>query len=218
MAIDYLTSKSNNKSISVRILWKVIIKGFHNVWPESEIKINGESLGDAWNSDILSLSPRPQKFEEFQNIIPFHKLSMWLTWSLVEAIEKIGGLNISEIHLLTGLPEYRNGGLMIDMGVLALEKSIVMAQISNGKVNVEDNTPLFEVNSQVVIEWRALTITLLDKLHLTLCDKLGLQISEFPLNKLLEAGSWKAGRELSSKLRPKTGNPPIGIISDGTIF
>ncbi|OMJ20530.1 Uracil catabolism protein 4 [Smittium culicis] len=215
---DYLVSKSIYGKIGVKQLWKVIIEGFYEVWPKTETKIEQVSLGDAWKCDILMQGTFSDRFEEYNNIIPFHKLSMWLTWSLVEAIERVGCLAVCDLHLLTGLPEYRNGGLLVDMGVIQLNQITIDEQIMTGNVNTEDKTPLFEVNSQVVVEWRALTITLLDKLHLVLCEALGMKTSEFPLNKLLEAGSWKAGRELSFKLRPKTGNPPIGIISDGTVF
>ena len=50
-------------------------------------------------------------------LVPFHKLSQWLTYSLVEPLEA-AGLPVAEIDGLTGLAEYRNGGLFIDCGVI----------------------------------------------------------------------------------------------------
>jgi hypothetical protein len=51
--------------------------------------------------------------------VPFHKLSQWLAYSLVEVFEE-AGVPVHGLDELTGLPEYRNGGLFLDLGVLAL--------------------------------------------------------------------------------------------------
>ena len=40
---------------------------------------------------------------------------------------------------------------------------------------------------------------------------------EMPLPKILEGGTWWAGRIIAKELR-KNGAPPIEIISDGTVF
>ena len=48
-------------------------------------------------------------------------------------------------------------------------------------------------------------------------QRLGLTEEQLPLVKVLEAGTWKAGREIAAKLR-KTKGPPLNIISDGTVF
>ena len=46
---------------------------------------------------------------------------------------------------------------------------------------------------------------------------LGKKPSEFPLAKVLEGGTWWAGRRLASELRAD-GSPPIKLDSDGTVF
>ncbi len=51
--------------------------------------------------------------------VPFHKLSQWLSYSLFEPLEA-AGLGIEGQDALTGLAEYRNGGLYFDAGVLQL--------------------------------------------------------------------------------------------------
>ena len=51
--------------------------------------------------------------------MPFHKLSQWLTYSLLEPFEW-AGVTVTGLDALTGLPEYRNGGLLLDTGVLRL--------------------------------------------------------------------------------------------------
>lgn len=74
----------------------------------------------------------------------------------------------------------------------------------------------FPADSEVIIQWRALTVCLLDKMYPMLKKRLGLQ--DFSLPKMLEGGTWKAGREIAAKMRPDTQAPPINVISDGTLF
>lgn len=38
------------------------------------------------------------------------------------------------------------------------------------------------------------------------------------LAQVLEAATWKGGREIAKEKRPATGGPPIEIESDGTVF
>ena len=52
--------------------------------------------------------------------MPFHKLSQWLAYSLIEPLQW-AGFAVDDIDGLTGLPEYRNGGLFLDIGVLRLK-------------------------------------------------------------------------------------------------
>jgi hypothetical protein len=46
---------------------------------------------------------------------------------------------------------------------------------------------------------------------------LGLDAETLPLAKVLEGGTWLAGRRLAAERRPG-GAPPIAIDSDGTVF
>ena len=48
--------------------------------------------------------------------VPFHKLSQWLTYSLLEPFMETLHLTFDGLELLTGLAEYRNGGLFVDFG------------------------------------------------------------------------------------------------------
>ncbi len=82
--------------------------------------------------------------------MPFHKLSQWLTYSLIEPLQW-AGIAVIDIDDLTGLPEYRNGGLFLDLGVLALKDEA-------------DRERAHEVSSPLVVEWRALTVALLDEI------------------------------------------------------
>ncbi|NBV82184.1 MAG: DUF1688 family protein, partial [Actinobacteria bacterium] len=132
--------------------------------------------------------------------MPFHKLSQWLAYSLIEPLEW-AGLPVSGLDELTGLPEYRNGGLLIDGGVLTLrDPSLAAAPLRPGDA--------------AVIEWRALTVALLDELLPLVRARL--ERPDLPLACLLEGGTWAAGRQWAQQLRG--GTPPLQVESDGTVF
>ena len=166
-----------------------VLRALGPIWPGRE-KLAGKPLGDVWKHPRFGL-------------VPFHKLSQWLTYSLFEPLEA-AGVTITDIDELTGLPEYRNGGLFLDAGVLEL-------------VEPRERELTHDVSSELVIEWRALTVALLDRLADVVREKLSLSPLELPLARILEGGSWRAGRALASELR-EGGGPPLKIASDGTVF
>ncbi len=178
-----------------RLLFEVL-DGLGSIWP-GRIQLGTINLGDAWHHPLLG-SP-----ESTESIVPFHKLSQWLTLSLIEPIEE-GGIPISDVNGLTGLPEYRNGGLLFDTGVLQLRDQALVEK-------------RFEPSSLLIIEWRALTVALLDRLADEVRKKLGKKTEEFPLAKVLEGGTWAAGRKIAAELRADGGSP-LSIVSDGTVF
>jgi hypothetical protein len=49
-------------------------------------------------------------------------------------------------------------------------------------------------------------------------SELGLTKDQLTLAQVLEAATWKGGREIAKMKRPETGGPPIEIESDGTVF
>lgn len=183
-------------------LWQAVMS-LGGIWP-ARIEIDGVQLGDVWPCDCLNTA------EQYGNLVPFHKLSQWLTYSLIEAIEITLGLKFEGVHQMTGLPEYRNGGLLIDYGVLKIKPE----QLERGG-GFESTLPTFEGKDPLIVEWRALTVVYLDKIHKELEKKLNQNLR---LAQVLESGTWTAGREIAAKLRPETAGPPIIIRSDGTIF
>jgi hypothetical protein len=136
-------------------------------------------------------------------MVPFHKLSQWLAYSLFEPLER-AGLSIKRPGALTGLPEYRNGGLLVDLGALVPKHPAV-------------TTASHAAGDEVIVEWRALTVALLDRVADRVRDKLGVTADQMPLARILEGGTWAAGRAVAAELRPG-GRPPIAVASDGTVF
>jgi hypothetical protein len=76
---------------------------------------------------------------------------------------------------------------------------------------------VYPVESELVVEWRALTVALLDELAPLVRGRLGVGAAEFPLAKVLQGGTWSAGRRIAREKRPD-GGPPIRVASDGTVF
>ncbi len=173
-----------------------VLESFGAIWP-GRVTLAGANLGDVWPHPSL-----PNK-ELGENLIPFHKLSQWLTYSLVEPLS-VAGVAVTNLNALTGLAEYRNGGLCLDLKLLIPKHTAVMAGF---------HLP----GSSVVVEWRALTIVLLDLIGDRVCRLLTKSPEELPLIKVLEGGTWAAGRRIAQQLRP-SGAPPIKIQSDGTVF
>jgi hypothetical protein len=136
-------------------------------------------------------------------LMPFHKLSQWLAYSLFEPLE-LGGLHVEQPGALTGLPEYRNGGLLVDLGVIVPRYDGVTREVH-------------QVGDEVIVEWRALTVALLDWVADAVRQKLEVSAEQLPLARILEGGTWAAGRQVARERRAG-GGPPIRVESDGTVF
>lgn len=193
---SYISSLQVNQTITASQIFQAVLTAFAEVWP-ARLQVEGVPLGDVWyhpklKTDVLG-----------SELIPFHKLSQWLTYSLVEPLEW-GGIKVTRLDDLTGLPEYRNGGLLIDMGLL---------RVKNKALFLKPHSP----GAEAIVEWRALTVALLDELATTIRQQLQMDAVALPLAKILQGGTWEAGRRIA-KLRRSEGNPPIQIISDGTVF
>jgi Protein of unknown function (DUF1688) len=182
-------------SIAAHDLLALLLKTLSRIWPSGSV-FDAQAVGDCWPHAALGKSDRTDGW------IPFHKLSQWLTYSLLEPFEW-SGIKVTGLDRLTGLPEYRNGGLLLDGGVLALKNKEV-AKVAH------------HPSEEFVIEWRALTVALLDEIAPLVRTQLGLTEAQMPLACVLEGGTWAAGRVLAQQLRG--GTPPFPIDSDGTIF
>ena len=82
------------------------------IWP-SRLELGGVPLGDCWRHPALTTG------DATTGLVPLHKLSQWLAYSLIEPLQA-AGIEVTDIDGLTGLAEYRNGGLLVDTGVLQL--------------------------------------------------------------------------------------------------
>jgi len=193
---DYLAARAVDKRLPATAIFAAVLSGLAPIWP-GRVQLGGENLGDVWHHGAI------RRDDPSNGLVPFHKLSQWLSYSLVEPLEE-AGLRVTGLESLTGLAEYRNGGLFVDLGVLALKQPA-------------DARRPHDVGSELVVEWRALTLALLDELAALIRARLGLDAERLPLIKILEGGTWAAGRR-AARERRAGGGPPIAVNSDGTVF
>lgn len=193
---DHLSAIAEDRIVSAPTILQALLLHLGPIW-QNRLRLGGVPLGDTWRNSAIRRS------DATDGLVPLHKLSQWLCYSLIEPLRD-GGIAVSDIDGLTGLAEYRNGGLFVDCGVLMLRDPAQAAR-------------LLPVESELVVEWRGLTVALLDRLAPMVRDILGVSPQRFPLGALLEGGTWAAGRRIARQKRPD-GGPPFNIVSDGTVF
>ena len=187
---DALKRQAAANTLQATAILEMLLEGFGSIW-QGRPTLDGVPLGDCWPHPALN------------GLVPLHKLSQWLAYSLIEPLRE-AGIEVQGIDALTGLAEYRNGGLFIDMGVLAPgdRRSLSVTH---------------QVSDPLVVSWRSLTVALLDELAPLVRSRLGVSADAFPLAKILEGGTWAAGRQIARECRAD-GGPPLTILSDGTVF
>ena len=189
--LDALRETSNE--VDVADILRAVLEGLGPIWP-GRIVLDGVNLGDVW------LHPAAGGTGAAAGLVPLHKLSQWLTYSLIGPLSE-AGMAIRGLDRLTALAEYRNGGLLFDTGVLSPRHAAVLGEIHRP-------------GDEVVVEWRALTVALLDRLAPLVRERLG--APDLSLASILEGGTWAAGRRLANERRG--GAAPIRIDSDGTVM
>ena len=186
----------NSMTVDITDVLTLVLKQFNAMWPNG-YQHGKNNLGDCGYHSAL------EGDQETSGIVPFHKLSQWLTYSLIEPLQW-AGFEVVNLDGLTGLPEYRNGGLFIDTGVIQpLDVGLLQSTLA--------------IHSEAVVEWRAITVYLLDQVAGALRKSLGLDAQQLPLGSVLQGGTWMAGRQLAGKLRDDA-SPPLNLAIDGTIF
>ncbi|KAH6856635.1 hypothetical protein B0I37DRAFT_79833 [Chaetomium sp. MPI-CAGE-AT-0009] len=214
--VDYLVSKAAGEpaNLDVLVLWDILQTLLIPAWPKNRTTIAGTPIGDAWPLSILQRGADIKSPDAaVEGIQPFHKLTQWLTYSLMVPFQRVLGMQWSNADSLTALPEYRNGGLFVDLGVLSLKKET----LGRGLEASGGDLPLFDAGDDAIVEWRAMTLVLIDKLYSKIQSRIGDGV-HLTMAQLLEAGTWKSGREIAAQRRPQTKSSPILIKSDGTVF
>jgi hypothetical protein len=193
---DVLAARAESWRLPAASILETLLHALGPIWPD-RLVVDGVALGDCWRHPAIR---RPDASD---GLVPLHKLSQWLAYSLIEPFQATG-VKVVEIDGLTGLAEYRNGGLFVDTGVLQL-------------ADPADAARTHLVSDPLIVAWRAMTVALLDRLAPMVRARLGVDEASFPLARMLEGGTWAAGRRIAAQRRPG-GGPPFTIISDGTVF
>ncbi|KAI0892219.1 DUF1688 domain-containing protein [Annulohypoxylon nitens] len=210
--VDHMLKTAGDSSnLDILIFWDVLQTLLIPIWPQDRTTVNGFPIGDAW--PLSTLQKQSKSSDSADHIQPFHKLTQWLTYSLMVPFQRVLGKQWINAGSLTALPEYRNGGLFVDLGVLSLKPET----LDRGLKASGQALPLFEAGDDVIVEWRAMTLVLIDILYKKILEKMegGVSLS---MAQVLEAGTWKSGREVAAQKRPETKSSPIIIKSDGTVF
>ena len=177
---DYLKGEAQREKLPARTILVTLLESLSSIWP-GRIELGGHNLGD------VGSHPAARTDDATSGLVPFHKLSQWLAYSLIEPLED-AGIEVLDLDALTALAEYRNGGLLIDSGVLVPKDPALLDEAHRA-------------DSDVIVEWRALTVALIDRLADLVRDKLRLTPEQLPLVKVLQGGTWSAGRYLARQLR-----------------
>lgn len=193
---DVMRARAEDGALPAPVILEVLLERLGPIW-EHRLSLGGVPLGDVWRH------PAIKRDDATDGLVPIHKLSQWLAYSLIEPLEEVG-IAVTDIDGLTGLAEYRNGGLLIDAGVLVLK-------------DPADLDRTHAVGDPLVVAWRSLTVALLDRLAPLVRERLGVSEAAFPMAKVLEGGTWATGRALAAERR-EGGGPPLKIDSDGTVF
>ncbi len=190
---------AQHHQVSAARILQAVLDAFSGIWP------SGRHLGDAPGLPLGDVWQHPHAGGSGLDAgwVPFHKLSQWLSYSLIEPFEW-AGVSVTGLDALTGLPEYRNGGLLLDAGVIV-------------PLAADFGQRAWQPGDEAIVEWRALTVALIDELAPRVRSRLGVTAEQLPLACVLEGGTWGAGREIAKELRTD-GGPPLNIASDGTVF
>lgn len=116
---DYLVA-AHGKAIAAPDILAALLRELGPIWP-SRLSLGGVALGDCWKHRSLVTD------DATSGLVPLHKLSQWLSYSLIEPLQR-AGFTVSDIDGLTGLAEYRNGGLFVDASVLNLHDPLQILQ------------------------------------------------------------------------------------------
>ncbi len=193
---DALRARTSNGRLPAATVLETLLLALGPIWQDRP-RLDGISLGDCWpHPALVGVNPE-------DGYAPLHKLSQWLTYSLIEPLEN-AGISVTNVHELTGLAEYRNGGLMVDMNILNPREPAAFSKT-------------YSVADPFVVGWRSLTVALLDQLAPLVATGLGLKPDLFPLASALEGGTWAAGRLIARQKR-LDGGPAFQVLSDGTVF
>ena len=202
LLFDRLTEAGTLTSVTATQVLREVLRVLGPIWTSGS-HVQGLLAGDVWPQRWAGAATSDGDDATTGGWVPFHKLSQWLSYSLLEPLQW-AGVTVTGLDALTGLPEYRNGGLLLDAGVIVARDPRLLAKS-------------WKPQDDFIVEWRALTVALLDEVAVQVRERLGRSAEQMPLACVLEGGTWAAGREIARELRPD-GAPPLKIESDGTIF
>ncbi len=186
--------RATGPTLTAPAILGALIDGLGPIWPPSTT-LGDVALGDVWRH------PAAGGMGPSEGFVPFHARTQWLAYSLFEPLES-AGFTIQQPGALTGIPELRNGGLLVDLGVLQPKQRSVRETIH-------------AIGDEPIVEWRALTVAVLDRVADGVQKALEKSPQELPLSCVLQS-TWAAGRAVASELRAN-GAPPIRVADSAVL-
>ena len=184
---ERLTDGGTRKQVAAVDVLDEVLRSLGAIWTSGS-NVKGLLAGDVWPHRWAGArvggAGDSSEDRTTGGYVPFHKLSQWLSYSLLEPLQW-AGVEVTGLDALTGLPEYRNGGLLLDGGVIKLR-------------HPGDLQKSYKPSDDFVVEWRALTVSLLDEVAVLVRQHLGKSADELPLACILEGGTWAPGARLPS--------------------
>ena len=149
--------ENGRRVVLIAPLWPALVDGLNPIWP-SCFSLGGISLGNVWPCPSLGASiANPAEGDDF---VPFHKFTMWLTYSLVEVLQKNLKWRIDGLEDMTGFPGYRNGAAIgPDLMLIPIYEDF----LSTLKPDAVPKDPKYGLPHAVlshpaIVEWRAMTV------------------------------------------------------------
>ncbi len=201
LLFDRVTAGGTGTEVAAADVLLQVLQALGSIWASGSM-VKGVLAGDAWQHRWAGADTGAGEDTVTRGWVPFHQLSQWLTYSLIEPLQW-AGVTVTGLDALTALPEYRNGGLLLDSGVIVPRSARSLER-------------RWKPGDEFIVEWRALTVTLVDELAAQVREQLGVSALQMPLACVLEGGTWAAGREIAAERRG--GAPPVQLDSDGTVF
>lgn len=195
MIAPFGAAVSPTAAVAAHDILSQVLGSLAPIWPAGNF-IADLPLGDCWRHPAV----RGEGMSD--GWMPLHRMSLWLTCSLVEPFER-AGVRVHHLDALTAPADGRNGALVLDSGLLRLRDQ-------------DAARPVWHPGDEIIVEWRALTVALLDEVAEAVRGRLHLAPQQLPLACVLESGSWAAGRELA--LRRRGGAAPLQVAGDGTLL
>ena len=146
---DRITAGGTRTAVSATEVLAAVLQLLSPIFTSGS-RVQGLPAGDVWPHRWAGADTASGPDATTGGWVPFHKLGQWLAYSLLEPLQW-AGVQVSGLDALTGLPEYRNGGLLVDGGVIVPR-------------DARDLSRNWKPGDEFIVEWRALTVTLLDEL------------------------------------------------------
>ncbi|MBD8892340.1 DUF1688 family protein [Roseibium litorale] len=177
--LDRLWADAEDGMVPAADCLELLLDGLSPLW-QGGASLGEVLLGDCWQHSWLVLD------EEAPGLVPFHLPAVQIAYSFIEPLAWAGVL-VSGLEELPGLADLNHVFFFLETGALRVLPS----------QDAGAGSPQAAVD--LMIELRAMSLVLLDKLAALLRERLEASVEELPLTCLMAAATVPASRELAGK-------------------